>query len=60
VFAPREDRKSAIPLPVSSATFKDIFNALKLPAVFLRVLMSGFPMALRFEQKLGGGSEGAS
>lgn len=60
MFAPREDKKLAIPLPVSSATFKDIFDALKLFAVFLRVLMSGFPMALCFEPKLGGGSEGAS
>jgi hypothetical protein len=37
-----------VPLPVSSTTFQEIFTTLKIPHVFLRVLLSNLPIALRF------------
>lgn len=59
-FAPRKDKRSVVPLAVTSQTFTDMFARLNLPAVFLRLLVSGLPMALRFDPRLYGGTEGSS
>ena len=50
-FAPREDFRAFRPFPVSAETFSNVFSALGLPPVFLRVILSNLPMAMRFEAK---------
>jgi hypothetical protein len=37
-----------VPLPVSSAIFQELFTVLGIPRIFLRILLSNLPMALRF------------
>jgi len=57
-FTPREDYRSFRPFPVSPNTFQEIFDVLKLPRVFLRILLSNLPFAMRFTPKSNGKPDG--
>jgi len=57
-FTPREDYTAFRPFPVSPNTFQQIFDVLKLPRVFLRILLSNLPFAMRFAPKTNGRPDG--
>jgi len=58
-LTPREDYRSFRPFPVSPSTLKEAFNILNIPKVFLRVLLSNLPFAMRFTPKQNGKPTGS-